>query len=158
MSWRQKSMKNLKEDKRKMENSIKHEGIVQSVDGLKVTVKMTVGSACSGCHAKGICGAAESRDKVVNAININRLDLSVGDTVAVEMRQTLAMKAVVICYLVPFIVLFASFCLMYLVCSVEWVNVAVSLGLTALYFVLLWVFRKRIEKNVTFVVTKPFQS
>ena len=158
MSWRQKSMKNLKEDKRKMENSIKHEGIVQSVEGLKVTVKMTVGSACSGCHAKGICGAAESRDKVVNAININRLDLSVGDTVAVEMRQTLAMKAVVICYLVPFIVLFASFCLMYLVCSVEWVNVAVSLGLTALYFVLLWVFRKRIEKNVTFVVTKPFQS
>ncbi len=151
-------MKNLKEDKRKMENSIKHEGIVQSVDGLKVTVKMTVGSACSGCHAKGICGAAESRDKVVNAININRLDLSVGDTVAVEMRQTLAMKAVVICYLVPFIVLFASFCLMYLVCSAEWVNVVVSLGLTALYFVLLWVFRKRIEKNVTFVVTKPFQS
>ena len=141
-----------------MENNIRHEGVVQSIDGLKVTVKMTVGSTCSGCHAKGICGAADSRDKVVTAVNVNRLALSVGDTVAVEMRQTLAMKAVLICYLMPFIVLFASFCLMYLVCSVEWVNVAVSLGLTALYFVLLWVFRRRIEKNVTFVVTKPFQN
>jgi sigma-E factor negative regulatory protein RseC len=141
-----------------MENNIRHEGVVQSIDGLNVMVKMTVGSACAGCHAKGVCGAAESRDKVVNAVNINNLDLSVGDTVAVEMRQGLAMKAVVICYLVPFVVLFASFCLMYLVCKVEWVNVAVSLGLTALYFVLLWFFRKRIEKNVTFVVTKPFQS
>lgn len=141
-----------------MENNIRHEGVVQSIDGLNVMVKMTVGSACAGCHAKGVCGAAESRDKVVKAVNINNLDLSVGDTVAVEMRQGLAMKAVVICYLVPFVVLFASFCLMYLVCKVEWVNVAVSLGLTALYFVLLWFFRKRIEKNVTFVVTKPFQS
>lgn len=151
-------MTNLNGEKKKMENNIRHEGIVQSIDGLKVTVKMTVGSACSGCHAKGICGAADSRDKVVTAVNVNRLALSVGDTVAVEMRQTLAMKAVLICYLMPFIVLFASFCLMYLVCSVEWVNVAVSLGLTALYFVLLWVFRQRIEKNVTFVVTKPFQN
>ena len=52
-----------------MENNVKHEGIVQSIEGLNVTVKMTVNSACSGCHAKSICGAADSRDKVVVAQN-----------------------------------------------------------------------------------------
>ena len=30
-----------------MENNVKHEGIVQSIEGLNVTVKMTVNSACS---------------------------------------------------------------------------------------------------------------
>ena len=121
-----------------MENNIQHEGIVQSIDGLKVTVKMTVSSACAGCHAKGICGAADSRDKVVVAQNMSGADFSIGETVTVQLQQTLAMKAVVICYLVPFIVLFASFCLMYLVCSAEWVNVLVALSLTALYYIILW--------------------
>ena len=140
-----------------MENNIQHEGIIQSIDGLKVTVKMTVSSACAGCHAKGICGAADSRDKVVVAQNMSGADFSIGETVTVQLQQTLAMKAVVICYLVPFIVLFASFCLMYLVCSAEWVNVLVALSLTALYYIILWFFRKKIEKTVTFVVNKSFQ-
>ena len=141
-----------------MENNIQHEGIVQSVDGLKVTVKMTVSSACAGCHAKGICGAADTRDKVVVAQNMSGADFSIGETVTVQLQQTLAMKAVVLCYLVPFVVLFAAFCLMYLVCTVEWVNVLVSLSLTALYYIILWFFRKKIEKNVTFVVKKSFQN
>lgn len=144
-------MKNLNAEK--MENNVKHEGIVQSIEGLNVTVKMTVNSACSGCHAKSICGAADSRDKVVVAQNVNGADLAIGDTVTVEMRQTLAMKAVVICYLLPFIILFASFCLMYMVSSIEWLNVLVALSLTALYYIILWFFRKKIEKKVTFVVT-----
>ncbi len=141
-----------------MENNIQHEGIVQSIDGLKVTVKMTVSSACAGCHAKGICGAADSRDKVVVAQNMSGADFSIGETVTVQLQQTLAMKAVVICYLVPFIVLFASFCLMYLVCDLEWVNVLTALSLTALYYIILWFFRKKIEKNVTFVVHKTLQN
>lgn len=141
-----------------MENNVQHEGVVQSVDGLNVTVKMTVSSACAGCHAKGICGAADSRDKVVVAQNINGANFEVGENVTVQLRQTLAMKAVIICYLVPFVVLFVSFCLMYLVCDMEWVNVLVALSLTALYYIILWFFRKKIEKNVTFVVNKTLQN
>lgn len=149
-------MRNLNAEK--MENNVKHEGIVQSIEGLNVTVKMTVNSACAGCHAKSLCSAADSRDKVVVAQNVNGADFAIGETVTVQLRQTLAMKAVIICYLVPFIILFSSFCLMYAICPIEWVNVLVSLSLTALYYIILWFFRKKIEKNVTFVVNKTFQN
>lgn len=135
-------------------NGVSHEGVVQSINGSKVMVRMTVSSACAGCHAKSICGVADRRDKVVETLNTTTASYEVGEKVMVQMRQTLAAKAILICYLFPFIVLFASFCLMYLVSQHELLNVLVSFAATAIYFFFVWLFRKKIEKNVVFVISK----
>lgn len=138
-----------------MENKeVNHDGVVMKIDGPSVTVKMTVNSACHACHAKALCGVSESQDKTIVAQNINNLSFEVGETVRVELRQSLAAKAVVVCYLLPFVVLIASFCSMYAFCKNELVNVLVSLCCTALYFFFVWLFRSKIEKNVTFTVSK----
>lgn len=138
-----------------MNNSeVSHEAIVQSVDGIDVTVKMTVSSACAACHAKGLCGVSESEEKLVVAKNFSAAQFATGEKVRVELRQTLAAKAVIICYLLPLVVLLVSFFLMYLVCSIEWLNVLVALSATALYFFFVWLFHEKIEKNVTFIVSK----
>lgn len=135
-------------------NEVSHDGVVQSVDGIEVTVKMTISSACAGCHAKGLCGVSESEDKVVVAKNFGAAHFVPGEKVRVELRQTLAAKAIIVCYLLPLVVLLVAFFLMYLVCSIEWVNVLASLSATALYFFFVWLFHEKIEKNVTFIVTK----
>lgn len=135
-------------------NEVSHEAIVQSVDGIEVTVKMTVSSACAACHAKGLCGVSESEDKLVKAKNFSATQFAPGEKVRVELRQTLAAKAVIICYLLPLVVMLVAFFLMYLVCSIEWVNVLAALAATAIYFFFVWLFHEKIEKNVTFVVTK----
>lgn len=138
-----------------MNNSeVSHEAIVQSVDGIDVTVKMTVSSACAACHAKGLCGVSESEEKLVVAKNFSAAQFATGEKVRVELRQTLAVKAVIICYLLPLVVLLVSFFLMYLVCSIEWLNVLAALSATALYFFFVWLFHEKIEKNVTFIVSK----
>ena len=59
---------------------VSHEGIVQSIDGDKVTVMMTVASACAGCHARHLCSSLDSRDKLVEAENLYHLPLEVGET------------------------------------------------------------------------------
>lgn len=135
-------------------NEVSHEAIVQSIDGIDVTVKMTVSSACAACHAKGLCGVSESEEKLVVAKNFSAAQFATGEKVRVELRQTLAAKAVIICYLLPLVVLLVSFFLMYLVCSIEWLNVLVALSATALYFFFVWLFHEKIEKNVTFIVSK----
>lgn len=135
-------------------NSISHIGIVQSVDGQEVTVKMTVESACAACHAKSLCGVSDSKDKIVKAVNVSDAHFEVGEKVNVEMRQSLAMKAIVICYLLPFIVLITTFCVMSYFCQNELVNVLVTFAAVAAYFFFIWLFNHKIERNVTFIAVK----
>ena len=135
-------------------NSISHIGIVQSVDGQEVTVKMTVESACAACHAKSLCGVSDSKDKIVRAVNVSDAHFEVGEKVNVEMRQSLAMKAIVICYLLPFIVLLTTFCVMSYFCQNELVNVLVTFAAVAAYFFFIWLFNHKIERNVTFIAVK----
>ena len=139
-----------------MENngSITHDAIVQSIEGQKITVKLSVQSACASCHAKGICGAAESQDKLVTARNVNDETFAVGETVRVELRQTLAFKAVLICYLLPFIVLMTTFCLMSYFIENELINVGVAFLATVIYYFFVWLFNKKIERKFTCFVTK----
>ena len=135
-------------------NSISHIGIVQSVDGQEVIVKMTVESACAACHAKSLCGVSDSKDKIVKAVNVSDAHFEVGEKVNVEMRQSLAMKAIVICYLLPFIVLLTTFCVMSYFCQNELVNVLVTFAAVAAYFFFIWLFNHKIERNVTFIAVK----
>lgn len=135
-------------------NSISHIGIVQSVDGQEVTVKMTVESACAACQAKSLCGVSDSKDKIVKAVNVSDAHFEVGEKVNVEMRQSLAMKAIVICYLLPFIVLITTFCVMSYFCQNELVNVLVTFAAVAAYFFFIWLFNHKIERNVTFIAVK----
>ena len=58
---------------------VSHEGIVQSIDGEKVLVKMTVSSACAGCHARHLCSSLDTRDKQVEAENPYHLSFEVGE-------------------------------------------------------------------------------
>lgn len=135
-------------------NSINHIGIVQSIDGQEITVKLTVQSACASCHAKSICGVSDSKDKIVKAVIVSDEHFEVGEKIAVEMRQSLAMKAIVICYLLPFIVLITTFCVMSYFCQNELVNVLVTFAAVAAYFFFIWLFNHKIERNVTFIAVK----
>lgn len=137
------------------ENSpITHEGIVHQIDGNHITVKLTVQSACASCHAKGMCGTADSQDKLVHVRNLNDEHYEIGERVRVELRQSLAMRAVVICYLIPFILLIGSFCLMSYFVQNELINVAVSFGVIIAYYFIIWLSNKKIEKKFAFYITK----
>lgn len=139
-----------------MENNspIIHDGIVQNIDGQNVMVKLTVQSACAACHAKGVCGAADSQDKMVMARNVNDETFAVGEKVRVELRQALAFKAVVICYLLPFIVLMTTFCLMSYFVGNELLGAGVAFLATVVYYFFIWLFNKKIERKFICFVTK----
>lgn len=133
---------------------VSHEGIVQSIDGDKVTVMMTVASACAGCHARHLCSSLDSRDKLVEAENLYHLPLEVGEKVTVTLQEKLAMKAVILCFLIPFLLMFALFILLNYLTKNELVASLVSLGSIAAYYYIVWLFRSKIARDYSFVVTK----
>ena len=138
----------------KRNETVSHEGIVQSVDGDKVTVRMTVNSACAGCHARHLCSSLDSRDKLVEAENLYHLQLEVGEKVMVTLQEKLAMKAVILCFLNPFLVMLVLFLLLNTLLQNELIATLGSLGSVAVYFFFVWLFRSKIARDYSFVVTK----
>ena len=136
---------------------VTHEGFVQSIDGEKVVVKMTVSSACAGCHARHLCSSLDTRDKQVEAENVYRLPLEVGEKVTVVLQEKLAMKAVILCFLIPLIVMMVMFVLLNNLTSGELVASLGALGSVALYYFIAWLFRGKIARNYSFIVTKPLE-
>ena len=137
---------------------VSHEGIVQSIDGDKVTVKMTVASACAGCHARHLCSSLDSRDKSVEAENLYHLQLEVGEKVMVTLQEKLAMKAVILCFLNPFLVMLVLFLLLNTLLQNELIATLGSLGSVAVYFFFVWLFRSKIARDYSFVVTKTLSE
>ena len=136
---------------------IEHEGKVVSVDKDYIAVEILNKSACAACHAKGVCGASDATVKVVEvAQDITTLvqDYQVGETVNVVMSATMGTEAVWLAYVVPLIVLMASISVCWLCGAGELLMGLVSLGLVALYYLGVFLFRNKISKIFTFSIEK----
>ena len=67
-----------------MNNNIKHLGIVESIDGSLVRVKILQSSACSSCSVKGHCNISETKEKIIDIHDKESADCcSVGQQVMV---------------------------------------------------------------------------
>ena len=135
---------------------VSRQGIVQAIEGQNITVLLTVKSACAACHAKGMCGTSEESDRSVLAQNVNHEKFEVGERVQVIMKEELANQAVLLAYLFPLLILIATFIVMGLCCTNDLINVLAALSATALYFLILWKFKKKLNKKFVFTVTKIY--
>ena len=86
-------------------NEIVHSGKILEVTPDFTTVQILVSSACSACHAKGLCGMSEEEEKVIMVPTDPLAEHKVGDEVKVMTKMTMGLKAVWISYVVPLAVL-----------------------------------------------------
>ena len=52
-----------------MANTIKHQGIVENINGSHVMVRIVQTSACAACSAKGHCASADTKEKMIDVIS-----------------------------------------------------------------------------------------
>ena len=136
---------------------IEHKGKVVSVDKDYISVEILNKSACAACHAKGVCGASDQAVKVVEiAQDILTLteDYQVGETVNVVMASSMGTQAVWLAYVVPLIVLMASIGVFSLCGAGELLMGLGSLGIVAVYYLFVYLFRNKISKIFTFSIEK----
>ena len=88
---------------------IKHDGIIIALNGDGTArVRIVQTSACAACKAKAMCASAESAEKEMTVqLTVDSLQLTVGDAVEVMVQQKMGWKAVVLAYLLPFFVMLA---------------------------------------------------
>jgi len=136
------------------ENTICKEGIVRAVRGEDIDVEITVSSACSECHAKSICMPSEQRQEFVTAQALYGETFQIGERVHLVLKQKAGWKAILIAYLIPFLVLIAALFGSYAISHNELASVIASLLFLVAYYFLLKHFRHKIDKQFTFFVTK----
>ena len=137
-----------------MDELIRHTGIVLSANGETARVQIVQTSACSACKARSMCVSSENREITDVVCQISE-PMQAGDRVEVEVRERLAWKAVVIAYLMPFVVMMVVLAgLNMLTDWSEAVTGTLSLCSIALYYIVLSFFRGKLQRQFTFTARK----
>jgi sigma-E factor negative regulatory protein RseC len=134
-----------------MTERIEHDGIIDSIDAQKIHVRIVSESACSGCHAKGACSAADLQDKLID-INHNGNEYKPGQRVTIYGQKTLGFKAVALAYVIPSVIVLTSLIITYYTTLNDVLSALVSIGVLVPYFVVIYMLRSQFERTFTFFI------
>ncbi|MBQ8939017.1 MAG: SoxR reducing system RseC family protein [Paludibacteraceae bacterium] len=136
-----------------MDEMIRHEGIVERIDGEMAHIRIVQTSACSACKARSMCMSAESQEKEMDAVMLE--PMQPGDQVEILVRERLAWKAVLLAYILPFVVMVALIAILDILTPwSEAIVGTISLCGIALYYIGLSVFKHRLQTQFSFTARK----
>ena len=136
-----------------MDEMIRHEGVVLRTSGNMAHVEIVQTSACSACKARSMCMSSESQQK---QMDVEMLEpMQAGDRVEVEVRERLAWRAVLLAYILPFVVMMAVIAVLdYATDWSEAITGTLSLCAIALYSLILSAFKHKLQKQFSFTARK----
>ena len=135
------------------DSEIKHSGVVLSIDGQIARIKILQTSACAACKAREMCVSSESQEKVIDAMMLE--PLLVGEKADVIVREQLAWRAILLGYILPFIVMVAVIFAMDTYTALdEAISGSIALCSIAVYYLVLRLFRNKIQKHFSFTARK----
>ena len=129
---------------------ITHSGRIIEITPEFTTVEIISESACSACHAKGLCGLGESKVKAVQLPTRGWDSFEVGDEVQLVLKATMGHKAVWLAYVIPLLVLLAVLLGLLTVGAGELASALAGFGAVAAYYLALWLCRKRLQNEYIF--------
>ena len=133
---------------------VSHKGMVVSVGKDSVSVRIVSESACSSCHAAGLCGAAESRKKIVEVPLYGGQTYSIGQEVEVCLARKMGLKAVLLSYVIPLMILLILVLSLSSIGLGELASGLVSIGGIAVYYLILYLCRNRLAEGYVFYIRK----
>lgn len=131
---------------------IGHDGVVSEVTASGYRVSIVSKSACAGCYAKGLCSAADMADKIIDVKSSGPEVFKVGDKVTVNMEESMGMRAVWLVYAIPAVILVTFLLYLQRLGASELTTGLSVLGAIAVYFVILYLFRKKIGRHFNFTI------
>lgn len=137
-----------------MAEEISHKGRVVSVSQDSLTVEIVSSSACSSCKAASMCAMSESTTKTVDVRPVPGVEYAAGEEVEVLLSPSMGLKAALLAYFLPVVLLIAVCVPLSFAGYGALLSGGVGLAAMALYYVVLYFFRGRIEKEYEFRVNK----
>lgn len=121
--------------------------------GQNVEVEVEVNEACGACASKSMCALSTARQtRTVSARNLSGRELFAGDRVVVYAFREVGLKAVLLSYVVPTVLLLATLLCADVFSFAELYAALGALLVLALYYLGLYLSGKRISKTIKFYI------
>ena len=133
-------------------NEIIHDGKIIEITPDFTSVEIVSSSACSSCHAKGLCGMSEEQEKVIMVPTDPYSEYAVGDDVKVATKMTMGLKAVWISYVIPLAILMILILSLSSVIGNEFLMGGVAIAGVTVYYFFIWLFRDRLSDQFEFYI------
>ena len=134
--------------------AVSHRGKVVEVTPSFTTVEIISSSACSACHASGICGISEYTKKAIEVPTRAWDDFQPGEEVNVRLKASMGHKAVWLAYVVPLFILVAVLMGLLALGAGELAAGLGSIAGVALYYFFLWLFREKLRNEYVFTIER----
>ena len=138
-------------------NTIKHLGIVENIQGSHLSVRIVQTSACAACSAKGHCSSADSKDKIIDITDVTAASSQVGERVMVIGETSMGMMAVTLAFIIPFVLLIVSLFAWMALIGNELYAALLSLAVLIPYYFVLWLNKTRMKQHFSFTI-KPINN
>ena len=136
-----------------MANTIKHQGIVENINGSHLQVRIIQTSACASCSIKGHCSSADTKEKLNDVTDDNVSSYQPGDRVWVIGELSMGVMAVLLAFILPFLVLIFSLFIFMAIWNDELGSALCSLALLIPYYYILWLNKSRLGKKFSFSIS-----
>ncbi len=130
--------------------TIRHEGIVESIGTESCSVRILQASACSSCDVRKLCRSSESKEKVVD-VRGQYPALRVGDSVTLCGSVRQGLLASLLAYVAPLILMVAALFIGTRL-SGEGTGALAALLVLAPYYGVLYLFRDKLRKEFSFEI------
>lgn len=136
-----------------MSQLIEHSGIINQIKGNSIQVSIIQLSACSGCHAKSACSAADMDEKIIE-VESSDSNLKVGDSVTLLGQSSMGFLAVLLAFVIPFLLILISLFILRFYTSNELLSGIISLITLIPYYIILSLFNKKLKTKLQFYIKK----
>ena len=133
-------------------NEIVHSGKIVDITPDFTTVQIIASSACSECHAKGLCGMSEEQEKIIMLPTDPYAPRQVGEEVQVKTKMTMGLKAVWISYVIPLVILMILILSLSSVIGNEYLRGAVAIAGVGIYYFIIWLLRDKLSDQFEFYI------
>jgi len=132
--------------------TIIHPGIIHKIENDKIIVNIIAQSACASCHAKGMCSISDLEEKSIEVLKKSGKNYKTGEKVNVAMESSLGTKAVMIGYVIPFLIVLISLIILTIITNNEGFAGLISLVLLIPYYFGVYFHRDKLKKTFTFKI------
>lgn len=137
-----------------MANTIRHQGVVESIHGHHVQVRIVQVSACATCSIKGHCTTADAKEKRIDVFTAQTEAYQPGDSVWVVGQLSMGWWAVILAFLIPLVLLVGVLFAAHALTGNDLTAVGATLPVLAAYYLLLWLNRHKMSRKFAFYMEK----
>lgn len=133
---------------------IEHEGTIRKIDGNQLTILISQNSACSECHAKGACMAADTKEKMVDVVDDTGM-YRLNERVMLLGKTSIGYKAIFWAFVIPLILMIGVIVASTSIWDIGELQAAfMSIIVLAPYYAFLYMVRAKMGERLAFTIKK----